>query len=82
MCTTMQDQKVRLYSWDGKALAESATLDGNKGAVSALAFSPDGSLLASGDVSVLVFTLPILLTNAVSVLSHVVKRQDRAVQRR
>ena len=39
-----------MYSWDGKALTESATLDGNKGTVSALAFSPDGALLASGDV--------------------------------
>ncbi|KAL1949187.1 hypothetical protein VTO73DRAFT_10993 [Trametes versicolor] len=44
-----EDQKVRLYTWDGKALAESATLDGNKGTVTALAFSPDGSHLASGD---------------------------------
>ncbi|KAI0763094.1 WD40 repeat-like protein [Trametes elegans] len=44
-----EDLKVRLYSWDGKALTESATLDGNKGAVSALAFSPDGTLLAAGD---------------------------------
>lgn len=42
---------MRLYTWDGKALAESATLDGNKGTVTALAFSPDGSHLASGDVS-------------------------------
>ncbi|KAI0738973.1 WD40 repeat-like protein [Daedaleopsis nitida] len=55
-----EDQKVRLYSWDGKALSESATLDGNKGAVSALAFSPDGTLLASGDVSpLLAFPLSI-----------------------
>ncbi|RPD61277.1 WD40 repeat-like protein [Lentinus tigrinus ALCF2SS1-6] len=46
-----EDQKVRLYSWDGKALTESATLDGAKGTVSALAFSPDGTLLASGDSS-------------------------------
>ncbi|KAI0356078.1 WD40 repeat-like protein [Trametes cingulata] len=46
-----EDQKVRLYSWDGKSLTESATLDGNKGVVSALAFSPNGGLLASGDSS-------------------------------
>lgn len=46
-----EDQKVRLYSWDGKTLTESATLEGNKGTVSALAFTPDGSLLASGDSS-------------------------------
>ncbi|KAI0631116.1 WD40 repeat-like protein [Trametes polyzona] len=43
------DQKVRLYAWDGQALTESATLEGNKGTVSALAFSPDGAHLASGD---------------------------------
>ncbi|PIL23440.1 hypothetical protein GSI_14751 [Ganoderma sinense ZZ0214-1] len=46
-----EDQKVRLYTWDGKTLTESATLEGNKGVVSALAFSPDGKLLASGDSS-------------------------------
>lgn len=44
---------MRLYEWDGKALAEAATLEGNKGTVSAVAFSPDGSLLAAGDVSAL-----------------------------
>ncbi|KAI0676451.1 WD40 repeat-like protein [Trametes maxima] len=46
-----EDQKVRLYSWDGKALTESGTLEGNKGTVSALAFAPGGVLLASGDSS-------------------------------
>ncbi|KZT03823.1 WD40 repeat-like protein [Laetiporus sulphureus 93-53] len=46
-----EDQKVHLYDWDGKALSEVATLEGNKGIVSALAFSPDGSLLAAGDSS-------------------------------
>ena len=48
---------MRLYSWDGKALSEKATLEGNKGTVSALAFSPDGKLLASGDVSSLYYLL-------------------------
>nr|ANC28029.1 WD-repeat protein [Polyporus umbellatus] len=46
-----EDQKVRLYSWDGKTLSETATLEGNRGVVSALAFSPEDSLLASGDSS-------------------------------
>ncbi|TFY78699.1 hypothetical protein EWM64_g5314 [Hericium alpestre] len=46
-----EDQKVRLYDWDGSALTEVALLEGNKGVVSALAFSPDGSKLASGDSS-------------------------------
>lgn len=42
-----------LYDWDGKALKESGALEGLRGVVSALAISPDGSLLAAGDVSVL-----------------------------
>ncbi|KAF8921185.1 WD40 repeat-like protein [Mucidula mucida] len=45
------EQKVQLYEWDGKALKESGTLDGNKGVISALSFSPDGKYLASGDSS-------------------------------
>ena len=47
----LQDQKVRLYNWDGKGFQEAAILEGNKGLVSALAFSPDGLKLAAGDVS-------------------------------
>ncbi|KAK1234193.1 WD40 repeat-like protein [Marasmius sp. AFHP31] len=46
-----EDQKVRLYDWDGKALKETSVLEGNKGLITALAFSPDGNLLASGDSS-------------------------------
>jgi WD40 repeat protein len=41
---------VRLNHWDGTALKEMGVLEGNKGIVSALAFSPDGNLLAAGDV--------------------------------
>ncbi|KAG5644698.1 hypothetical protein DXG03_007921 [Asterophora parasitica] len=44
-----EDQKVRLNEWDGQVLKENATLEGNKGVVTSLAFSPDGKLLASGD---------------------------------
>ena len=47
-----QDQKIRLYKWDGKAFQEEGLLQSNQGLVSALAFSPDGSKLAAGDVSV------------------------------
>ncbi|KAJ3475494.1 hypothetical protein NLI96_g11802 [Meripilus lineatus] len=46
-----EDQKVRLYDWDGKTLKETAVLEGNKSVISALAFSPDGSLLVSGETS-------------------------------
>ncbi|KAF8155889.1 WD40-repeat-containing domain protein [Crassisporium funariophilum] len=46
-----EDRKVRLNEWDGKTLKEVTVLEGNQGAVSALAFSPDGKLLASGDSS-------------------------------
>ncbi|GJE96547.1 WD40 repeat domain-containing protein [Phanerochaete sordida] len=45
------EQKVYLYEWDGKSLTETAVLEGNRGALSALAFSPDGSQLAAGDSS-------------------------------
>ncbi|KAH7878576.1 WD40-repeat-containing domain protein [Lentinula edodes] len=48
-----EDSKVHLYQWDGKSLEDDAVpiLQGNKAVVSALAFSPDGNLLASGDSS-------------------------------
>jgi WD40 repeat protein len=50
-----QDQKVRLYSWDGKSFQEVGILEANKGLVSALAFSPDGLKLAAGDVSTFLY---------------------------
>ncbi|KIK68693.1 hypothetical protein GYMLUDRAFT_36180 [Collybiopsis luxurians FD-317 M1] len=48
-----EDSKVHLYQWDGKLLKDDAVpiLEGNKAVVSALAFSPDGNLLAAGDSS-------------------------------
>ncbi|KAJ7247874.1 WD40-repeat-containing domain protein [Mycena haematopus] len=46
-----EDQKVRLHEWSGTALKEVALLEGNKGVISALEFSPDGKLLAAGDSS-------------------------------
>ncbi|KDR80239.1 hypothetical protein GALMADRAFT_242541 [Galerina marginata CBS 339.88] len=46
-----EDRKVRLSEWDGKTLKEVVVLEGNQGAVSALAFSPDGKYLAAGDAS-------------------------------
>ncbi|KZT65291.1 WD40 repeat-like protein [Daedalea quercina L-15889] len=46
-----EDMKVRVFDWDGQSLTEAATLEGNKGVVSALAFSPDGSFLTAGDSS-------------------------------
>jgi len=45
------DHKVHLYSWDGKTLQEKTVLEGNAGVVTAIAFNPDGTLLASGDSS-------------------------------
>ncbi|KAJ8454420.1 hypothetical protein ONZ45_g19315 [Pleurotus djamor] len=45
------DMKVHLHEWDGKSLKETAVLEGNKAVVSALAVSPDGKYLSSGDSS-------------------------------
>ena len=46
-----QDAKVRLYDWNGKSLKEAGLLEGNKGPISAIRFSPDGTKVVSGDVS-------------------------------
>jgi WD40 repeat protein len=46
-----QDAKVRLYAWDGKSLKETGLLEGNRGPISAIRFSPDGTMVVSGDVS-------------------------------
>ncbi|THH29175.1 hypothetical protein EUX98_g5012 [Antrodiella citrinella] len=46
-----EDHKIHIYEWDGKTLGKAGLLEGNKGPIGALAFSPDGSLLASGDSS-------------------------------
>jgi len=46
-----EDAKVRLYDWDGKSLKETGLLEGNKGPISAIRFSPDGTMVVSGDSS-------------------------------
>lgn len=71
-----EDQKVRLYEWDGKALKEVAVLENNKGSVSALAFSPDGSLLAAGDVSSLKTDI-----GSRELTVSLVERQSRSLRR-
>jgi len=54
-----QDSKVRLYNWDSRSLKEAGLLEGNKGPISAIRFSPDGTKVVSGDVSfVNFFALP------------------------
>ncbi|KAJ3172014.1 hypothetical protein HDU88_006826 [Geranomyces variabilis] len=44
-----EDHKVHIYTLDGNSLKDKATLEGNRGAVTALAYSPDGNMLAAGD---------------------------------
>jgi len=56
-----QDQKVRLFDWDGKSFKEIAILEANKGLISALAFSPDGLKLAAGDVSTFLYFIFLLI---------------------
>ena len=53
---------MHLYSWStAGTLSEAGVLEANKGAVSAVAFAPDGALLAAGDASVLPSRDPALL---------------------
>jgi len=46
-----EDSIVRLFKTNGTKLDPSTTLEANRSTISALAFSPDGSLLAVGDSS-------------------------------
>ena len=52
--------------WDGQTLKEIAVLTGNRGVVSALAFSPDGTLLSAGDV--IIILKPYLATASADVI--------------
>jgi WD40 repeat protein len=45
-----QDNKTHLFKYEGGTLKEDGILEGNKGAVTAVAISPDASKLVSGDV--------------------------------
>lgn len=45
------DNKVYIYAFDGSKLTESKQLDKHRGIVTAIAYSPDGAYLASGDGS-------------------------------
>lgn len=47
----LKDKKIHLYNWTDDTLKEVGTLEENRGTISAISFSPDGSLLAAGDVS-------------------------------
>ncbi|CAM9151981.1 unnamed protein product [Phaeothamnion confervicola] len=44
-----QDGKIRIYAISGGKLFETRTVEGHRGAVTALAYSPDGTHLAAGD---------------------------------
>lgn len=41
---------MHLYTWDGTTLTEDSALEGGRAAVATVAFSPDGTLLVSGEV--------------------------------
>ncbi|EJC99333.1 WD40 repeat-like protein [Fomitiporia mediterranea MF3/22] len=45
------DNKIHLYSWNGKELKEDGVLETPRGPALTLAFSPDGKLLVSGDAT-------------------------------
>lgn len=76
--TSLQDQKVHLNEWDGKSFKELVVLEGNKTLITALAFSPDNNLLASGDVSFSFTSLP-MLTDINLLFRLTVKRPDLSI---
>jgi WD40 repeat protein len=45
-------KRVKVYGWDGEKLAEVRSLEGHRPPASAVAYSPDGKYLASGDEQV------------------------------
>ncbi|TFL01445.1 WD40-repeat-containing domain protein [Pterulicium gracile] len=49
------DTKVHLYDWTGSELKETGVLEGNRSAVSAVAVSPDGKMIAAGETSGKIF---------------------------
>ncbi len=49
------DRKIHLGSLQGEEVKEGAVFEDSRGEVISLAFSPDGTKLAGGDVSVLSF---------------------------
>src|SRR5262249_37367357 len=42
-------KSVKIFDWDGRQLTEAQTLTGHRNSVAAVAYSPDGKYLASGD---------------------------------
>ncbi|GAB1519155.1 WD40 repeat-like protein [Rhizoctonia solani] len=44
-----EDKSTTLYEWDGSGLKELGKLTSNRGTITAIAFSPDGSLVAVAD---------------------------------
>ncbi|KAF8609737.1 WD40 repeat-like protein [Ceratobasidium sp. AG-I] len=44
-----EDKTATLYEWDGSGLKELGKLSSNKGSITAIAFSPDGALVAVAD---------------------------------
>ncbi|KAH7344740.1 WD40 repeat-like protein [Rhizoctonia solani] len=65
VATGSEDKSTTLYEWDGSGLKELGKLTSNKGTVTAIAFSPDGSLVAAADSAGKVFVYDVAKKEAI-----------------
>ncbi|CAE6449736.1 unnamed protein product [Rhizoctonia solani] len=60
-----EDKSTTLYEWDGNGLKELGKLTSNKGTITAIAFSPNGSLVAAADSAGKIFVYDVAKKEAI-----------------
>ncbi|KAG8762653.1 WD40 repeat-like protein [Ceratobasidium sp. 423] len=60
-----EDKSTTLYEWDGSGLKELGKLTSNRGMITAIAFSPNGSLVAAADSAGKIFVYDVAKKEAI-----------------